>query len=78
VGAIYDVVNDVFYPPQPFPSWTLDTDIWQWRAPVAKPAVIPFQVNKDTQELVAGTDYDWDESSQSWVAYSTPRGYIEP
>jgi hypothetical protein len=74
VGAIYDATHDVFYRAQPFPSWTLDTTTWQWRAPVAKPAIVPFQVNNDTRELVAGTDYDWDESSQAWVAYATPRG----
>lgn len=36
VGYIYDVANDVFYPPQPGPEWTLNTQTWVWEtsAPV--------------------------------------------
>jgi hypothetical protein len=34
LGWVYDQDNDVFYPQQPFPSWTLDSD-WIWTSPVA-------------------------------------------
>ena len=51
-GHVYDVENDVFYRPQPFDSWTLNTDTWQWEAPVAYPEI--------------GVDYDWNEDTQSW------------
>jgi hypothetical protein len=35
VGHIYDAVNDVFYPPAPFPSWVISsaTD-WMWEPPI--------------------------------------------
>ena len=36
VGYTYDRVNDVFYTPQPFSSWELDTD-WKWQAPIPYP-----------------------------------------
>lgn len=52
IGYIYDPVNDVFYAPQPYPSWTLDTATWIWVPPVPRPE---------------GLTWEWDETSQSWV-----------
>lgn len=52
VGYHYDRTNDVFYAQQPFPSWTLDTATWSWRAPVALP---------QDDRL-----YRWDEATQTW------------
>lgn len=53
IGYTYDATNDVFYAPQPFASWTLNSD-WTWEAPVAMPT--------DNKA------YKWEESIQSWVA----------
>ena len=36
IGYTYDSINDVFYPPQPFGSWTL-SDNWVWEAPIDYP-----------------------------------------
>jgi hypothetical protein len=52
VGYIYDSINDVFYTPKPFPSWTLNESTWLWEAPIAYPT-------DDKQ-------YNWNESTQSW------------
>jgi hypothetical protein len=52
IGYRYDDALDVFIPPQPFPSWTLDQATFQWAAPVAYPD--------------DGLMYNWDEASQSW------------
>jgi len=52
-GFIYDETNDVFYPPKPYESWTLDTDTWLWVAPVDLP--------ND-----ADNEYVWNENTQSW------------
>jgi hypothetical protein len=30
IGYTYDLVNDVFYAPDPGPGWVLDTDTWLW------------------------------------------------
>ena len=49
---IYDETNDVFYWPQTYPSWTLDTNTWTWRAPVPYP--------------VDGLAYTWNEDNQAW------------
>jgi hypothetical protein len=36
VGYTYDPVSDVFIAPQPFPSWTLDTN-FDWQPPTPRP-----------------------------------------
>jgi hypothetical protein len=56
IGYTWDAENDVFYAPQPYPSWTLDAD-WNWQAPVPYPT--------------DGGDYTWDEATLSWVLVET-------
>ena len=51
IGYIYDKERDAFYPPQPFPSWTLNEDTCLWEAPVAHPE---------------GKARKWNEENQSW------------
>jgi hypothetical protein len=52
IGFTYDSTNDVFYAPQPFPSWTLNNTTWLWEAPVAYPT--------------DGKIYKWNESITNW------------
>lgn len=52
VGYTYDRTNDVFYAPQPYASWTLNTNTWLWESPVPYPQ--------------DGKRYTWDESTVSW------------
>ena len=33
VNSVYDEENDVFYEPQPFDDWVLNTTTWNWEAP---------------------------------------------
>jgi len=54
IGFSYDPVADVFYPPQPYPSWVLSPKTFLWEAPVAMPT--------------KGGPYTWDEDTTSWVA----------
>lgn len=53
IGFNYEPTADAFYPPQPYPSWTLDTEIYDWVAPVEFP-------DDDN-------DYDWNEETQNWT-----------
>ena len=53
IGYTYDAVNDVFYAPQPYPSWTIGAPTWIWQPPVPYPSY--------------GGQYVWDEATQSWV-----------
>ena len=55
VGSIYDTNNDVFYRPQPFPSWILDENTWTWKAPIDYPA--------DADGTIG---YTWNEDTTSW------------
>ena len=51
IGYTYDPVNDWFFAPQPFESWTLDADA-KWQAPTAYPT--------------DGKFYTWNESTLTW------------
>lgn len=52
VGHIYDIKNDVFYEPQPFPSWVLNTNTWAWYCPMPYPN--------------DGHHYKWNEFIVNW------------
>lgn len=53
IGYSYFPAYDAFVPPQPYPSWLLNTEIFQWQPQIAKP--------------VDGKMYDWNEETQQWV-----------
>jgi len=46
----------VFYAPQPYPSWILNTSTFLWEAPVPYPT--------------DGEAYVWNEAIQSWVLFA--------
>lgn len=52
IGFVYDQDNDVFYCPQPYPSWTLNSKVWGWEPPVQYP--------------LDGNRYTWDEQNLTW------------
>jgi hypothetical protein len=56
IGYTYDPVLDAFIPPQPYPSWLLNTTTCQWEASVPYPN--------------DGKTYEWDEATLSWVEVS--------
>ena len=60
IGFIYDAENNVFYAPQPYPSWTLDTSKWAWNPPTPMPS--------DAGTGTPSKIYHWNESTLSWVA----------
>ena len=51
VGYNYDPTADVFYPAQPYPSWTLD-DNHDWQPPVPRPVTGQWEWNEQNQEWV--------------------------
>ena len=52
VGFTWDGDNDAFYPPQPYPSWTLD-EHFTWQPPTPRPD--------------DGNPYEWNETGQAWI-----------
>lgn len=57
IGYTYSEDLDAFISPQPYASWTLNTDTCLWEAPAPLP-----QDNKN---------YRWDEATTSWVVVET-------
>jgi len=56
IGYTYRADIDAFVPPQPFPSWTLDSNV-VWQPPVTMP--------------IDDNVYSWNESNQTWVVVTT-------
>ena len=56
-GGVYDDTLNVFYGPQPYASWTLDSNK-VWQPPITEPVT---------------TDYykHWDEENQRWIGFAT-------
>lgn len=52
IGYFYDIENDVFYEPQPYPSWNLNSDNWSWEPPTPRP--------------LDGKSYYWNEENKNW------------
>ena len=52
-----ELVNGRFFAPQPYPSWSKDSDTYLWEAPVAMPT--------------DGARYTWDEATTAWVESPT-------
>jgi hypothetical protein len=53
IGYFYDEIKDAFIPPQPYPSWSLNENSYQWDAPIAIPN--------------DGKRYIWDEETILWI-----------
>lgn len=53
IGYKYDDVADVFIAPQPYPSWSLDSN-HDWQPPIPYPN--------------DGLIYDWNEADEDWEA----------
>lgn len=51
IGYTYRADIDAFVPPQPYPSWTLDSNA-NWKAPIVMPT--------------DGQSYIWNEDNQVW------------
>lgn len=55
-GFLYLSDFDMFIPPKPYPSWSLNETIGQWEAPIPQPE--------------DGYAYEWDEANQTWEQMS--------
>jgi hypothetical protein len=56
VGFTYDPIADVFIQPQPYPSWSLDSD-HDWQAPTPLPDHTPGEYS-----------WSWNEETLTWDA----------
>jgi len=79
IGYTFDSTKNKFITPQPFASWSLDSND-DWQAPVAYPTVttygdnIPYSIgwNEDGQRWIGrdaqNNEFLWIPESSSWVA----------
>ena len=58
IGYTFNVALNAFIPPQPYPSWTLNTTTCDWDPPVPMPN--------------DGKFYRWDEPTLSWIEVVPP------
>ena len=58
IGYSYDSARDAFIAPKPYASWVLNDATCRWEAPIPYP-------DDDY-------DYEWDESTISWVKFEVP------
>ena len=56
IGYSYNASLDAFVPPQPFASWTLDSGVADWVAPLTEPTLTD-------EQRAAGSYYTWDEAA---------------
>ena len=61
VGHTYDSLLDAFIPPQPFPSWILNTEKYQWDPPIINPG--------DPKRIKT---WEWREEQQFWEETTPP------
>lgn len=81
IGDTFDSSKDKFILPQPFPSWSLDSND-DWEAPVTYPTITEIDSNivytswdEDTQKWLGAThigdpivttNYEWDATNLQW------------
>ena len=59
IGMVYDNQHDVFLLPQPYSSWTLNTETYEWEPPIPEPKLTKEQIE-------SGSYYEWNEETQEW------------
>ena len=59
IGMVYDNQHDVFLYPQPYQSWTLNTETFEWEPPIPEPELTEEQIE-------SGSYYEWNEETQEW------------
>lgn len=66
VGWSYDAAKDIFIVPQPYSSWSLDSNN-DWQAPIEEPNTKVFDA--DTNIYF----YKWKELTQEWIGILSTR-----
>jgi hypothetical protein len=61
IGYTYDEDNDIFWPKQPYASWTKNTSTASWDAPITSPSVTTYTAA--------------DSSTQPWLIYWDEAAY---
>lgn len=73
-GYIYDKERDIFYPPQPYPSWVLKEHAADNKDPVGMEVLTKTFLlwSPPIDRPTDGKIYNWNEESTSWVEVKVP------
>jgi hypothetical protein len=59
IGMVYNNQYDVFLNAQPYSSWTLNAETFEWEPPIPEPELTEEQIE-------SGSYYEWNEETQEW------------
>ena len=63
IGDNYNSAADIFYPRQPYPSWTLDEN-YDWQPPIPMPEERKYETVERVNDMPL--PWLWNEDAQSW------------
>lgn len=63
IGYTWDEANQIFWPPQPFSSWTKDIDNAKWKSPLGDPPALTEEQQAQNEAVTNFWAYTWDESA---------------
>ena len=62
-GHTWDAENEIFWPQQPFPSWTKDITNAKWISPLGETPALTAEEEAQNEAITHSWHYVWDESA---------------
>jgi|SRR6056300_939246 hypothetical protein len=66
-GYTWDSENEIFWRPQPFPSWTKDIPNAKWLSPLGEEPALTAEQQAQNEAFTHKWSYSWNEDNQNWV-----------
>ena len=66
IGMTWDSSNNIFWPSQPFPSWSKNTTTAQWESPAGPEPSLTAEQQNQNEAKTHLWEYTWNESTQAW------------
>ena len=66
IGMTWDSSNNIFWAPQPFPSWSKNTTTAQWESPGGPEPSLTAEQQNQNEAKTHLWEYTWNESTQAW------------
>ena len=66
-GYTWDPENEIFWRPQPFPSWTKDIPNARWLSPLGEEPALTAEQQAQNEAFTHQWSYSWNEDNQNWV-----------
>ena len=66
IGMTWDSSNNIFWAPQPFPSWSKNTTTAQWESPAGPQPSLTAEQELQNKAGTHRWNYVWNEDNQSW------------